>query len=114
MKTETPLTPKDFLFNYPENEDNLRIVLRPKQWEILHNWMDEYANEKHSEQTSQLKEQLAVSERLKNMYDRTAQALEMSNDSLKNKLAEKEKELSEVKEAYQLSCEVLEKFKHNK
>jgi chromosome segregation ATPase len=37
----------------------------------------------------ELKEQLAESEKIKNMYDRTAKALEMSNDSLKDQLAEK-------------------------
>lgn len=47
----------------------------------------------------ELQEQLAESEKLKNMYDRTATALEMSNDALKNKLAAKEKECKDLKQA---------------
>jgi chromosome segregation ATPase len=47
---------------------------------------------------NEIVDQLAESEKLKNMYDRTAKALEMSNDSLKHQLAEKENELVKATE----------------
>jgi len=58
-----------------------------------------------NDKTKELQDQLAESEKLKNMYDRTAKALEMSNDALKEQLAAKEKEIDVCQKLYKTITE---------